>query len=386
MRAGFNPAAYRVSVTLRILVVNWLDRENPQAGGAEEHLHQSFGRLAEEGHQVTALVSGWPGCMGRTHLDGIEVHRTGSRYTFPVSAPKYYRRHLVDCDFDVVVEDLNKVPLFTPLWARSPVLLVVHHLFGRTAFQAANVPIAIATVLLERLIPFFYKGTPTVAVSEGTKRDLVDRGLRPDDIDVIPNGVDVTLYAPLDDSKTLQPTILFLGRLKRYKRVDLIIQAVAELAIRGVQVQLRVAGTGEEASELSKLAKRLGVGDRVEFMGFVKEPTKLKLLQSSWVHVLTSPKEGWGISVLEAAACGTPSVASDSPGLRESVLNEKTGLLLKHGDVGALVEALEALVCDAEQRQRMSDSAREFSEEFSWDVSARRIEVVLGRVSGLVND
>ena len=386
MRAGFNPAAYRVSVTLRILVVNWLDRENPQAGGAEEHLHQIFGRLAEEGHQVTALVSGWPGCMGRTHLDGIEVHRTGSRYTFPVFAPKYYRRYLVDCDFDVVVEDLNKVPLFTPLWARSPVLLVVHHLFGRTAFQAANVPIAIATVLLERLIPFFYKGTPTVAVSEGTKRDLVDRGLRPDDIDVIPNGVDVTLYAPLDDSKTLQPTILFLGRLKRYKRVDLIIQAVAELAIRGVQVQLRVAGTGEEAPELSKLAKRLGVGDRVEFMGFVKEPTKLQLLRSSWVHVLTSPKEGWGISVIEAAACGTPSVASDSPGLRESVLNEKTGLLLKHGDVGALVEALEALVCDAEQRQRMSDSAREFSEEFSWDVSARRIEVVLGRVSGLVND
>ena len=121
-------------------------------------------------------------------------------------------------------------------------------------------------------------------------------------------------------------------------------------------------------------------------MGFVKEPTKLQLLRSSWVHVLTSPKEGWGISVIEAAACGTPSVASDSPGLRESVLNEKTGLLLKHGDVGALVEALEALVCDAEQRQRMSDSAREFSEEFSWDVSARRIEVVLGRVSGLVND
>ena len=92
---------------MRILVVNWLDRENPQAGGAEEHLHQIFGRLAEEGHQVTALVSGWPGCMGRTHLDGIEVHRTGSRYTFPVFAPKYYRRHLVGCDFDVVVEDLN---------------------------------------------------------------------------------------------------------------------------------------------------------------------------------------------------------------------------------------------------------------------------------------
>ena len=371
---------------MRILVVNWLDRENPQAGGAEEHLHQIFGRLVEEGHQVTALVSGWPGCIGRINIDGIEVHRTGSRYTFPVSAPKYYRRHLLGCDFDVVVEDLNKVPLFAPLWTKSPVLLVAHHLFGRTAFQAASAPIAIATVLLERLIPFFYKGTPTVAVSEGTKRDLVDRGLRPDDIDVIPNGIDVTLYTPLSDSKTLQPTILFLGRLKRYKRVDLIIQAVAELAIRGIHVQLRVAGTGEEAPELFKLVKRLGVEDRVELMGFIKDSKKLELLQSSWVHVLPSPKEGWGISVMEAAACGTPSVASDAPGLRESVLHEVTGLLVQHGDVGALAGAIEALVSDAKQRQRMSDSAREFAESFSWNVSARRFEVVLGRVSGLADD
>ncbi len=371
---------------MRILVVNWLDRENPRAGGAEEHLHQIFGRLVEEGHQVTALVSGWPGCSRRTQLDGIDVHRTGSRYTFSVSAPQYYRRHLAGCDFDVVVEDLNKVPLFTPFWATSPVLLVVHHLFGRTAFQAANVPIAIATFLMEFLIPLFYRGTPTVAVSESTKRDLVERGLRPSDIDVIPNGVDVAFYTPLYDSKTLQPTILFLGRLRRYKRVDLIIQAVAELAIRGVHVQLRVAGTGEEAPELSRLATRLGVEDRVELMGFVKESMKLELLQSSWVHVLPSPKEGWGISVVEAAACGTPSVASDAPGLCESVLHEETGLLVQHGDVGALAEALEALVCDTEERQRMSDSAREFAEDFSWDVSARRLEVVLGRVSGLAKD
>ena len=371
---------------MRILVVNWLDRENPQAGGAEEHLHQIFGRLVEEGHQVTALVSGWPGCIGRTNLDGIEVHRTGSRYTFPVSAPKYYRRHLVGCDFDVVVEDLNKVPLFTPLWTKSPVLLVAHHLFGRTAFQAANVPIALVTLLMECLIPFFYKSTPTAAVSESTKRDLVDRGLSPDDIDVIPNGIDVTLYTPLSDSKTLQPTILFLGRLKRYKRVDLIIRAVAELRIRGIHVQLRVAGTGEEAPELSKLVKRLGVEDRVELMGFIKDSKKLELLQSSWVHVLPSSKEGWGISVMEAAACGTPSVASDAPGLRESVLDEVTGLLVQHGDVGALAEAIEALVSDAKQRQRMSDSAREFAESFSWNVSARRFEIVLGRVSGLTNN
>ena len=158
---------------MKILVANWLDRENPQAGGAEEHLHQIFGRLVARGHDVTLLCSGWKGCRQRTVLDGIQVHRSGARYTFSLTGPRYFKRHLARNDFDVVVEDLNKVPLFTPYWTDAPVVPLVHHLFGTTAFQEASFPLAAATWLLERTIPQVFKGMPSIAVSESTKADLI---------------------------------------------------------------------------------------------------------------------------------------------------------------------------------------------------------------------
>ena len=366
--------------TLRILVVNWLDRENPQSGGAEEHLHEIFGRLVDRGHRVTALVSGWKGCAARAELDGIDVHRTGRRYTFSLAAPWYFRRHLRDAGFDVVVEDLNKVPLFTPCWVDEPGVLLAHHLFGATAFQAGALPVATATWLLERLIPIVFRDVPTVAVSESTRDDLVERGLRRERIEVIPNGIEVDRYTPDPSLKTEQPSLLFLGRLKKYKRVDLVLRAVARLSGEGLDVRLVVGGTGDQADALEALARRLHIADRVMLTGFVSENRKVELLRSAWVHVLTSAKEGWGIANLEAAACGTPTVSSDAPGLRESVVHEETGLLVPHGDVEALAHALRALIEDEARRARMSLAAREFATGFSWAASTDAFEGLLRRV------
>jgi glycosyltransferase involved in cell wall biosynthesis len=366
---------------MRVLVVNWLDRENPQAGGAEIHLHEVFGRLARRGHDVTALVSGWRGCAPRAELDGIDVHRTGGRYTFSLAAPRYYRRHLASRPFDVVVEDLNKVPLFAPYWTRAPLVLLVHHLFGLTAFDAASFPIAAATWLLERPIPRVYRGVPGVAVSESTRDDLVRRGLVRDDIEVITNGIDVERFAPRSDvARTEEPSLLYLGRLQKYKRVDLVIEAVARLAERGRHVDFLVGGSGEQTEELHDLAGLLGVSDRVRFLGYVSEETKVELMRSSWIHVLTSPKEGWGITNLEAAACGTPTIASDAPGLRESVIDGETGILVPHGDVDRLADAIESLLDDRERRASMGRQARAFAESFSWEASADAFEDVLRRV------
>lgn len=366
--------------TLRILVVNWLDRENPQAGGAETHLHEIFGRLADRGHSVTALVSGWPGCQPRRRIDSIEVHRTGRRYTFSLAAPRYFRRHLSGDAYDVVVEDLNKVPLFTRFWAGPPVVLLAHHLFGGTAFQAGPFPVALATWLLERPLPVLYRGMPAVAVSESTRDDLVARGLQRGQIEVIPNGIDIQRYTPGLDEKTVSPSLVFVGRLKAYKRVDLILEALDRLDKRGLRVDLAVVGRGEKEDALRGLAARLGVADRVRFHGFVSEAEKIDLMRRSWVHVLPSPKEGWGISAIEAAACGTPTVASDAPGLRESVVDGETGVLVPHGDGVALADALEGLLRDADARTRLGRQARAFAEGFSWDESANAFEGLLRRV------
>ena len=322
---------------LRILVVNWLDRENPFAGGAETHLHEIFGRLARGGHEVTALVSGWPGCEPRARLDGIDIHRAGRRYTFSLAGPRYYRRALASRRFDVVVEDLNKAPVFARYWTGRPVLLLAHHLFGSTAFEAAPWPVAIATWLLERPIPRVFADCEAVAVSPSTRDDLVRRGLSAERITVIPNGIDLEWFTPDPEVRRSDaPTLLFLGRLKAYKRVDLVLMAIDRLARGGVRVDLLVGGMGDEAEALRRLSVSLGISDRVRFLGFVSEERKLELLRSCWVHVLTSPKEGWGIANLEAAACGTPTIASDAPGLRDSVLDGRTGLLVPHGDVDGL--------------------------------------------------
>lgn len=366
---------------LRILVVNWQDRENPLAGGAEIHLHEVFGRLAARGHAVTVLASGWEGAPPRADLDGIDVHRTGSRLTFSLAAPRYFRDHLREEPFDVVVEDLNKVPLFTPRWTSTPVALLVHHLFGVTAFQEASFPVAAATWLLELAVPRAFAGHPTVAVSQSTRADLVRRGMDAGVIEVIPNGVDLETLGPDPAVGPFdEPTVLYLGRLRRYKRVDLVIRAVARLRARGQPVRFLVAGKGDHLAALRKLTARLGVEDAVSFLGFVDETRKLELFRRSWVHVLASPNEGWGIANLEAAACATPTVASDAPGLRESVVHGRTGFLVPHGDVATLADRIGVLLHDEDLRTRLGAGARSFAEGFSWEASTDAVESFLIRV------
>jgi len=337
-----------------------------------------FGRLVERGHEVTLLVSGWPGAPPRERVDGMDVHRVGGRNTFSLAAPRAYLSRFRDGDFDFVIEDLNKVPIFAPLWSRHRLVLLVHHLFGRVAFQEASFPFAAATWLLERPLGLLYRGVDTVAVSRSTAEDLVARGLEPGKITVIPNGVDLERYTPDPEDRRLpQPTVLYLGRLKRYKRVDLIMRAIARLRDRGFDARLIVAGQGDYADALRRLRSELGIEDRVEMPGFVSDEEKIRLFREVWVHALTSPKEGWGITNLEAAACGTPTVASDSPGLRDSVVDGETGFLVPHGDVDALADRLHRLLSDDDLRRRMGRQARSFAERFSWDRAALDMEAYL---------
>lgn len=358
---------------MRLLLVNWQDRLNPQAGGAEIHLHEIFGRLAARGWEITLLASGWEGAAATETVDGVAVRRAGSRYTFGAAAPAYFRRNLAAEPFDVVVEALNKVPVFTPLWCARPVVLLVHHLFGTTAFREASLPMAAMTWLLERPLARVYRGVPGQAISRSTREDLADRGLDPADIEVIHPGVDLEFFRPDPSGKRLDvPTFLYLGRLKRYKGVDLVIRALARLRQEGVPARLLVGGKGEWEPRLRELAGSLGLEERVEFLGFVSEERKRELFRTVWANVFPSPKEGWGITNLEAAACGTATIASDSPGLRESVVHGETGLLVPHGDVSALARAMRGLAENRAGADALGRGALRFAGGFTWDAAADR--------------
>jgi glycosyltransferase involved in cell wall biosynthesis len=366
---------------VKLVVVNWNDRENPHAGGAEIHLHEIFGRLAARGHEISLLSSGWAGCAPRATLDGLDVHRVAARYTFQFHARAYYRRVLAPLNADVLVEDINKVPLYTPRWRARRTMALVPHLFGSTAFQEVSWPMAAIVWTLERPLVPFYRGIPFEAISESTADDLAVRGVPRGDVRVIYPGIDSAFYTPAPAERAAEPLFVYLGRLKRYKRVDLIIRAFA--AMNHPTARLAIAGTGGHRDELAALASSLDLDRRVEFLGFVTDAQKLALLRKAWALVFTSPKEGWGITNFEAAACGTPVIASDSPGLRESVRDGETGFLVPHGDVAALAKSLARIAGDPALVRALGATGRTFAERFSWDRAADETEAHLASIAGV---
>lgn len=372
--SGHSPGAGRI----RILVVNWQDRRNPHAGGAEVHLHEIFRRLAERGHRVTLLVSGWEGAPRREEVDGLEVHRTGGRYSFPLRVVPARRRRLGNRSFDLVVEDVNKLPLFTPLWASAPVVGLVPHLFGTTAFREESWPVAATVWGAEKAMPAVYRDVPFQAISESTARDLVRRGFPRSRIQVIPPGLDHDRYRPDPAvARFPSPTFVHVGRLKRYKGLEIPIRAVARLRDRGRPARLVVAGAGDDRGRLERLVASLGLTDRVSFEGYVTEARKVELLRRAWATVYPSPKEGWGLTNVEAAACGTPVVASDSPGLRESVADGESGFLVPHGEPGAWADRLARIASDPDLRNRLEGGAIRHAKRFSWERAARETEASL---------
>lgn len=311
----------------------------------------------------------------------MEVHRVGRRYSFPLHVRPAYRRLRRDRSFDVVVENVNKLPLFSPLWVEEPQVVLVNHLFGATAFREASLPVALTVWGSEKLLPAVYGGQPFHAVSESTARDLERRGIPGHRIDVVYGGVDHDRYRPdPGGSRYPAPTFVSVGRLKRYKGLGVVLRALARLAGRGVKYRWRVAGTGDDLQRLERLARDLGVAGQVEFLGYVSEGKKVEVYRRGWANLYPSPKEGWGLTNLEAAACGTPTIASDSPGLRESVRDEETGFLVPHDDPGAWAERMQVVARDREVREELARGALRFAEAFTWDRAARETEALLKAV------
>jgi glycosyltransferase involved in cell wall biosynthesis len=363
-----------LSAAVKILAVNWQDLQNPHSGGAEIHLFEILTRLARRGNDVTVLCSGFAGAAQQTMRDGVEVHRVGGRFSFPRYARSYFRRHLASRRFDVLLDDINKVPLFTPMWGSSaPVVALVPHLFGTTAFRELPAPLAAVVWASERPIPFVYRHSLFHAISRSTADDLVARGISRDRITVIYPGIDSASYTPEPAARSPAPLFIYLGRLKKYKGIDLIIHALARM--KSVDAQLHVAGTGDHRTALEKLAGQLRLESRVKFLGFVDENEKRAMLRSAWALVFTSPKEGWGITNLEAQASGTPVIASDSPGLRESLLDGESGVLVPHGDVARLASAMDSLAESPQKVALMGERGRQFSMGFSWERTAEQTEM-----------
>ena len=255
---------------------------------------------------------------------------------------------------------------------KRPVVALVHHLFGRTIFQETNPAFGAYLFLSERPIARVYRRGLVIAVSPSTADDLVRRGIDRSRIRVIPNGVS----EPLDEdallaiAKDAAPLFVYLGRIKRYKRIDLLIAAFGRIAPALPDARLVIAGDGDHRAELERATPALAPGARVEFPGWLGDEEKWGLLRRAWAIGYTSPKEGWGFSSIEAQRVGTIAIVSDSPGLKDTVVDGETGRVVPHGDVGALAGAMMAAVSDPVGRARMEERAIERARGYTWDAAA----------------
>jgi len=367
---------------VRVLLVNWQDTENPQAGGAELHLFELFSRLVARGHTVHLVCSGWEGASPHAEIQGISVERHGRRYSFVRFARAAVRHALANGEWDILVEDINKLPLFLADLTRLPCCVIVPHLFGKTAFQELSWPLAALVNVAERPIPRVCRRAGFHAISESTRDDLVARGVSSRQIRVIHPGLDASHYAPRSGvDRTETPTFLYVGRLMRYKGIEVALRALRIARRERSDLTLDIAGTGADGERLRRLAGRMGIAPAVRFHGFVAEAVKLDLLRRTWANLFPSPKEGWGLTVMEAAGCGTPSLASDSPGLRDSVQHGRTGFLVPHGDPEALAARMLELANAPALVAELGASARQAALAWSWDDAALATE---DHLAGLV--
>lgn len=365
----------------KICVMSYRDMKHPEAGGAEVIIQEVFGRLAAMGHEVVLLTGMFPGASRRDRIGKLEIHRTGNTYTFNFAAPRYFKKHLAGRGFDVVAEDINKIPFFMPRHTRAPVLAIVPHLFGTTVFQQAPFPLALYVYLYERFIPRVYKDCLFSVLSQTTRDDLLDRGLKRDNLRVIYGGMDHDLYGPSTVPMAERaPRMVYLGRLKKYKCIEHPILALPRILRKAPRAEYWIVGEGDYREDLERIAKDAGVADHVRFPGFIGGQDKVKLLQESRLLVYTSPKEGWGLSVIEAGACGVPVIASNSPGLRESVLHEKTGFLIEHGDIDALTKRATQLLTDDSLAESMATEGIQWAGSFNWESSTKNTLALIDEI------
>jgi glycosyltransferase involved in cell wall biosynthesis len=331
----------------------------------------------QQGDSVEWFSAAFKGAADEEVLDGVRIVRAGRQWTVHWRAFRRYRSRL-ESSFDVVIDEINTIPFFTSLWSAIPAVVFIHQLAREVWWYESPFPINAIGFACEPWYLRIYRSVPIVTVSSSTRDDLKLLGLK-GPITVIPEGLEVTTEQHVDRPDT--PRFLYVGRLAPSKRIADLLRALAAFNQHGVPGQLRLIGDGAPryANRLRRLASDLGILSNVEFLGRTSVPRKHQEMASAHMLLLASVREGWGLVVTEANAYGTPAVAYDVPGLRDSIRPEETGLLVpptpQH--LGA---AMWRLWQDRTLLSRLSDGAMKWSSTFTFDETARRFRDAVSSV------
>jgi glycosyltransferase involved in cell wall biosynthesis/O-antigen/teichoic acid export membrane protein len=355
---------------VHILVLTDRDWTHPQGGGTGTNLYGQVSHWLAWGHRVSVIACGYPGSASHEQLGALTIHRVGGRSTvFPRAIWRQWRGLVPDAD--VVLEVVNGLTFLTPLWLRTPRVTLVHHIHRDHYIREMGRKGAVAAFLLETVpLKLLYRGSQFLTISEAGALDLEHLGVPRDQLEVNYIGVDVDHCTP-GGLRAEQPTLLYLGRLKRYKRIDVLLDVLAEIP----EAVLDIAGDGDHRAAIEAEIERRQLDGRVRMHGHVSEERKLELLRSAWVNLTASSAEGWCLTVMEAAACRTPSAALAVGGLPESIVDGETGLLAL--EPHELAQKTRELIHNPELRERLGQQAYERARDFTWDrAAAQNLELL----------
>ena len=360
---------------LHILVLADRDWTHHDTGGNGANLYAQISRWVEWGHRVTMIAGDYPGAKRmETYGPRLTVYRMGTRVTvFPRACLAVMRG--IGRDADVVLEVINGITFLSPVWLRKPRVAMVHHVHRELyleEFPRFGLPLF---WMLERLpLRLLYRRTPFLTISNSARADLAREGIPPEHVTVEYLGVDVDKYAPAP--RAVEPHLIFVGRLKAYKNVEALFDVLEALP----SAVLDVVGQGDHRPDLEAEIRERGLDSRVRMHGYVDDERKAELYARAWVNLTASQSEGWSLTVMEAALCGTPSVALAVGGLAESIVDGTTGFLAS--DKNQLNARVGEIVADPALRDRLGEAARERALTFSWDRSAEAYLDVLRRTAG----
>ena len=354
---------------LRVLWFNWRDIKHPDAGGAEVLTHEVMRRLIKKGYDMTLFVAQIPSGLQNENIDGINIIRRGGTYTVYNKAKEHYNKYK-SC-YDLIIDEINGKPFLTPKFVKQkPILALFHQMVCEEWFYEVHFPLNyILYYYLERKWLSYYRDIPIATVSKSSKEDLERIGTKK--IFIVPEGLNVAPLSKVKE-KELEPTVVFIGRLKKHKLPHHAIEAFSIIKKEIPTARMWIIGDGYMLKEL----KKTNIKD-VVFYGRVKNELKYELLSKAHLVLVPSVREGWGLVVIESNAMGTPVVAYNVPGLRDSVRDRETGVLVKENSPIGLASAAISLLKNTTWLNKLSSNALAFSRKFSWDNTANEFDRII---------
>lgn len=359
---------------MKILIFSWKDIKTPFAGGAEVYTHEISKRLVKNGHEITLLTPRFPNCSNSEIIDGIKIIRYGGKYSLYFKAKNYYRKYLEKGNFDVIIDQINTVPFFTTSYiSNKKVICLIYQLSREFWFQEIKFPINfLGYYFFEFAWLKRYCKLPTITISQSTKSDLEKINFK--NINIVPIGISANIFPQVKTNKNNgELTLVYLGRLTKTKKTFDVLKAFKIVSEKYPNIKLSIIGDGYLKNDLMKYANSMKCGSNITFHGFLNEKEKFRVLSRANLLVVSGVREGWGMVVTEANSVGVPAIGYNIPGLRDSIIDSKTGLLCETNPEGMAKKIIEFFE-DKILQEKLTKEALEYSHKFTWDKSAEEFE------------